>query len=408
MNISAAKLRPAGLVIAVPAALAPVLAFFAPRGVTPLVVLAALVIVGMAFAGRRRPALIDAPLSALLLALCGWALISALWAPDAWLAARGALKLAGNLFAGAVLFGMASRLDGADARLVGYGLAGGFFLAFGLISVEVLFESPINTALRGTLPPVQWYGYFWLNASASVLSLLVWPLALVLWRRYHAFAAIVAVAAMTALVMALGYATAAAALAVGALFAVAAFAFRRRAATVLAAGFVALVLVMPLAPGTVLKPEIIADAPSSIRSMLTHRLYIWQFTAQKIAQHPLRGWGMNASRTIPGGKQRAIDPKRGDVGENLPLHPHNMMLQIWLELGLPGALLISALGAAVIVRLGHPAMPGDAAAVRMGQMGTVLAISSASFGTWSSWWLCAVWLAAALTAMFTAPATTEP
>ena len=38
----------------------------------------------------------------------------------------------------------------------------------------------------------------------------------------------------------------------------------------------------------------------------------------------------------------------------------------------------------------------------------VLAISSASFGTWSSWWLCAVWLAAALTAMFTAPATAEP
>lgn len=117
---------------------------------------------------------------------------------------------------------------------------------------------------------------------------------------------------------------------------------------------------------------------------------------------------MNASRTIRGGKQRAIDPKRGDLGENLPLHPHNMMLQIWLELGLPGGLLISALGAAVIVRLSRPAMPGDAAAVRMGQMGTVLAISSASFGTWSSWWLCAVWLAAALTAMFTAPATAEP
>ena len=335
--------------------------------------------------------------------ICVWAMVSAVWAPDTWLAVRGALKLSGNLLAGGIVFAFALGVGAGQERPVRYALAAGFGLAFGLLLVEVFFAAPISASLWAPLPAVRWYGYFWLNGCASVLSLLAWPLALVLWRRYTVLAGAALVAAMLVIDVLLGAETAALALLAGGAAAFATWAAQRGTATVLAAALVVSFLLAPLLPGTVLKPEILEGAPAALRSALVHRLYIWRFAAERIAEHPLRGWGMNASRTVPGGKDHAIDPGRGDVGENLPLHPHNMMLQVWLELGLPGALMFAALGAVVIVRLAGAGVARRVAAIRIGHAGTVLVIYSSSFSTWSSWWLAALWLAASMTAILSAP-----
>ncbi len=58
-----------------------------------------------------------------------------------------------------------------------------------------------------------------------------------------------------------------------------------------------------------------------------HRLLIWRFTADRIAERPALGWGMDASRALPGGKTdlAQLFPDAGLLpgSEALPLHPHD-------------------------------------------------------------------------------------
>ena len=81
-------------------------------------------------------------------------------------------------------------------------------------------------------------------------------------------------------------------------------------------------------------------AADAIKGSAGHRLLIWSFVGERIAERPLLGWGLDASRAIPGGKEE-IRPGL----TRLPLHPHNAALQVWLELGMPGALLAALLSA---------------------------------------------------------------
>lgn len=119
-----------------------------------------------------------------------------------------------------------------------------------------------------------------------------------------------------------------------------------------------------------------------------HRLVIWHFAAQKVAEKPLLGWGYESSRLI-GQKQRF--ESNGLSGELLPLHPHSFAMQIWLELGAVGMGLFLMTMSGLAFRLFQ----------RAGQVGAPLwmgswAIAMVSYGAWQSWWLCTLWLIAAV------------
>ena len=80
-------------------------------------------------------------------------------------------------------------------------------------------------------------------------------------------------------------------------------------------------------------------------------------------------------------------------GDAIPLHTHNGALQVWLELGLPGAVMVIALWLVLLRRVGAAAdrvQRAAAAAV----MSAYLAIGAVSFGVWQPWWLAVGVLAA--------------
>jgi O-antigen ligase len=186
----------------------------------------------------------------------------------------------------------------------------------------------------------------------------------------------------------------------GALFGAAVFVFRRRAGAAVAAVLAMGILAAPLITATVLKPKGLSPRTEFVSLTVLHRLYIWEFAAKTLAEHPVRGWGMNASRVLPGGKEVVFDDFRQmKVGQVMPLHPHNLALQMWLELGLPGALLAGALVVAVFLRLTRRRLERGLSALACGQFAAGFVISSFSFGAWQSWWLAALWLAASLTAI---------
>ena len=74
-----------------------------------------------------------------------------------------------------------------------------------------------------------------------------------------------------------------------------------------------------------------------LESKIIHRRVIWSFSKQKILERPLFGHGIFSSRDI--GDQYKILDNVNQILPAIPLHPHNNILQIWLELGVVGIIL---------------------------------------------------------------------
>jgi O-antigen ligase len=110
-------------------------------------------------------------------------------------------------------------------------------------------------------------------------------------------------------------------------------------------------------------------------------------------EKPLLGWGMDASRAMPGGKNIIF----GETGESLPLHPHNAALQFWLELGAIGAalfaLVLAYIGQAIWRMKASPMVQGAAAA----NFVSAFVVLSLSWGIWQKWWLAVLGISVALT-----------
>lgn len=70
--------------------------------------------------------------------------------------------------------------------------------------------------------------------------------------------------------------------------------------------------------------------PKMIRSFV-HRLYIWEYSSAKIAEKPWFGWGAGITRNFV-----ETENISGNNLQLLPSHPHNYVLQLWLELGVVG------------------------------------------------------------------------
>ena len=145
-----------------------------------------------------------------------------------------------------------------------------------------------------------------------------------------------------------------------------------------------MMLVMPL----LILAVRMADTGAHLPTSWDQRMGYWAFTMGRIADHPWRGWGLDASR--------AFSPE-------IQLHPHNGALQIWLELGAVGAVLAALTWAFVFRRLARD----ERSLLTAGTAGSVavyLFFGLVSFGVWQEWWLAL----AALVAVVAALAETQP
>jgi len=113
------------------------------------------------------------------------------------------------------------------------------------------------------------------------------------------------------------------------------------------------------------------------------RMSYWSHAADAILQQPWRGWGFDASRAMKTGMQ---------------LHPHNQSLQLWLELGVVGAVAAAAFWSLSLIRLSRPtsdlAMTGVA-----GSVAVYLVFGWLNYGVWQGWWVALGALIPVLAAM---------
>jgi len=91
-----------------------------------------------------------------------------------------------------------------------------------------------------------------------------------------------------------------------------------------------------------IEPRYLSEKYLTTQGSAAHRLFIWHFVANKITEKPILGYGFASSKYIKVNDNEMIDYK-GEKWHPLPLHPHNNILQITLELGIIGLILFLCL-----------------------------------------------------------------
>lgn len=118
-----------------------------------------------------------------------------------------------------------------------------------------------------------------------------------------------------------------------------------------------------------------------------HRQTIWGFTWSKFLEHPLVGWGVNASNDIAGARVKIP----GLNQEFIPSHPHNFFLEFLVELGAPLTFLLALCCLLIFWGLLRKAWGGESAAwAGIGLMAAFWIAALSNFSIWSYWWLLVV------------------
>jgi O-antigen ligase len=175
------------------------------------------------------------------------------------------------------------------------------------------------------------------------------------------------------------------------------WAFGDRFLAVLRIAVVSLVLLLP-AVG-LFRAAPFVDAVSAAESAgLTvpgsglHRAYIYDFVLERIWQRPLLGWGLESSSLLPGADHVVPALQR----RLLPSHPHNAVLEVWVETGAVGAGLIAALLWLCLRSIEGRFTGRPERAAALAAFTAFFAISMLSFSLWATWWLSTAVVAAFL------------
>lgn len=369
----------AGFVLAT--ALLPIAIVLATRavpagiGAATLVLLVAILIDGsLAALGRRLLLLGRNPVALGFVALVGWALVCPFFGSPYALDAEALTRLAGSLALVALWWGVIGVAPRPSAAALKRLQLAGLFAAGALIIFERGNGYPIRSALglehwsHMTNRPSMVLAVFAIVFAATTARRGTWPLALAMfaWAIHVVFAG---ESESTKLLIAL--------------FAVVlpiAWFLPRLAGWSVVGGAVAAMLFVPL-----LLPSFSLPQAEWLQSFLqqasaAHRLSIWQTYLPYIFEHPIAGYGIGGEHRV----MSSIDPTTGAMVA-AQWHPHSMLIQGWINFGLIGVLILSAIAIA-IGREAHrlPAMPR---AFTIALFAGVFAVASIGHGAWQEWWL---------------------
>jgi O-antigen ligase len=359
----------------------PITALLASKGVVPLLLLTVAAAAVAAWRGRLRPPLPDLRLASLVLALLVWCAITAIWsfrpADSILLVARVAVIFAAAL-AGAALAGTLE----ADSRArIGQAFTAGMIVTLVIIGFELAFDFPLLRILRGTADS-SYEELSRLNRGLTAMAMLIWPLAALHWRRGLGKRALLAPLLLLATIAFLESSAATLGLACGAVMAGTAL-VHRRAGQVLLIAFLAIALAA--GPGIAKLAMKTGWAESELLGgTARYRIHIWNFTAERILERPILGWGFDSSRAMPNFGEQAFF---GD-GRVIPLHPHNAPLQVLLELGALGGLVVFAL--LLVMTRPLTRAPPPARVCGQAMFVCTLAIASTAYGIWQNQWLALI------------------
>lgn len=377
MTATVASARPSllaagcGWVLVICLALVPLVGWLGPMGFTVLVA-----IVGLAAAPYLRISEEDRPTAVVLLVGLVWAGMSTAWSPfhATKLGANTAFKLALELpFYWSALC-LARRIDPQRRELALKVLAWGGCVLGLLLLMEFATDAMVFETLH-----VRFYGPIRHDISqvkvahSTFVLALIAPLAIAAAWRAGLNPWIAAPAVLGAVLPALRFKAEAPALAIvlAGIVALVVWRWPRGGPRAFAVATVVYWLSAPFVIWGVRAAGVYETIQSKVELSWSMRMDYWRHAMDWTRDHPIRGWGLDASRVF---------------GPGIVLHPHDNALQFWLELGLVGVLLAAAFWWVVLNRLRRDG-PDPAAAAVAGSAAVYLLFGALNFGAWQDWWL---------------------
>jgi O-antigen ligase len=351
----------------------------APHGIATLFSLAGVLALGLVLlngAARLRPLRLP---GALLGALLVWATVSATWSVDPAHSLLIAARL-GGLFA--VGFALTAA---ADAIVCPRRLLPCVYIGLALALVLILIQFATDGLLTRSLASRAFFAPQ-LNQASDTLAILVLPVSVsLIYRGWARLSLVLAVATMLT-VYGFGGTAAKTTLGVGILFAALLYVSPRNIARLTAILSVLIIITAPLTFTRLARIEGITEAAERAKFSAWHRLMIWSFAGDRIAERPLTGWGLDGARAIPGADEPVFE---GRVW--LPLHPHNAAIQLWLELGVPGAVLFGLIVAWLWLGLAAAPWPRLFTATAGASLMIAFVAAMGTYGVWQEWWIATLW-----------------
>lgn len=337
------------------------------------------------FAGRgsdlasRYRGLVRSPLVLLTAAILVLLVLSGAWSIDRHLTTRGLIEGVPELV---FLLGLAAAwplvAGSGDARW----LMAGIVVAGLLILFEHVSGMPLHALARAR-------GEAWdLKRSAVPPLLLFWPAIAMAWPQRR-FALVAGMTAAVAIGIAAAHSGApGAALALGiAIFALA-LAAPRLALGLTGVGLAVLIVCAPWT-GSILTRALPPDARQELREEhAEHRLAIWSAFEHRGFDRPWLGHGFNASFSVAAAPRPDGSAPPAESSRIVGFHPHDVMLQFWIELGALGLAAAAVAFAFMVGRLTHHR--GPALAARLGLLVGVLGVGLVGLSAWQPWWIACV------------------
>jgi exopolysaccharide production protein ExoQ len=333
-------------------------------------------------------------------AIVGLAALSSLWAIDPPFALERAGKIGGILIFGLFFVEAARQITTGQVpvRFV-QSLCLLYALACALVALELVWDFKLYRFIRHKTADDIVYTVF-MNRSIVVMTSLFLPLMLLLAgsdqsaRLKKIIGALMTLALGAALF--LTESQSAQLFFLISLFFLFAFPARCRIAWIaLGVAVMALALVAPWLALTLFKlfpydNEAVMNEGLMIAASIPHRLEVWNFVATETLKSPLYGRGIEAIRYIHSETWLKLP------NTNNMLHPHNAVLQIWVEFGVIGTLLACGLFGYILRTLWLSPLPARkyGLAVLIG----LLAVMSTGYGLWQSWQLGLIMTLAGFTA----------
>lgn len=383
-------------IIAAAILLYPVIAVFAPKGMTVLLVFPALLSLMLrqnriaVFKGMPRVALV------ILAALAMWSVVTVWWAPrpldalELWFRVV-AIGLCGILLIAAATKTTALSASDTDRRLLVTSLVVSGWMFVALFGFELVTDGFISGLVRSlwtrltpwTVGPPR-ADLFLLQASAA-LVMFAWPCIAALARRHSTSIAVLYAAVVGVLLSIQNMEAALLAFASGVVVFAVVCRFKRKGVAVVLIGLALVNVALVLAALEIISSDQQDGFIATLSGGVRERLHIIDYVYARISENPLIGWGFDGSRAIGQGLL-------GGFGSNkaIPLHPHNIWAQTWLELGFIGLFLVVSLVVSVAL---HVFADGKArGSIAVAAMISYLLIGNISYGMWQNWWLAIAWL----------------
>ena len=404
-----------GHILGAAAVLAMPIAFYVPKGIAPLFAISAIgTVIVQVIRTRSIPRVPRAlfVVSIVLAVFAVWAWASALWSVTPGQSLYAATSVFVTLVIGLSFVAAIRELDVGEHEvferaLVAGGIGGVALLAIELSSDAAVYRWVLERAGFSIRSPVLVGVVFNFENGLSLAALFLWPWATALRNRGMGILAVVFPLFAIGLMVLAGKEAPLLAAALGGVVLAAALLAPRVATPVLGLVVVIGVLAAPLLPKAIPPmDELVRSAPNPSSSVYS-RLLIWKTAGERIFERPFAGHGMDTSRALYGQKdktERIFYDRAGNpvwwtgALEPIPLHPHNAVLQIWLELGLVGAAGLALLLAATLRALARSRLARADKAACFALFTTGLTMASVSYGIWQGWWLGALWLTVAFAA----------